>query len=175
MGVNCKVSCVVPIFYICGTLMNISVEMKWYTYSIVRIINDKTITDLKYKIVKHKHYRGKTQMAIYFGYSGKYQSGNFASSGTVCVAGAYTEIVIRGGPGVEVKVNFASAKGVSRYRPRGVWGHAPPGKFLKCLSQMVHYKSILKVIWEQKPHFCCSKILHSSVNLVYYLMVNPDI
>ena len=87
-------------------------------YLFYRIINDKTIKDLKYKIVKHKHYRGKTQMAISFGYSDKYQSGNFASSGTVCVAGAYTEIVIRGGPGVEVKVNFASAEGASSYRPR---------------------------------------------------------
>ena len=64
--------------------------------------------------------------------------------------GAYTEIVIRGGPGVEVEVNVVSAEGVSHYRPRGVWGHAPPGQFLKYLSQMVHYKSILKVIWEQK-------------------------
>ena len=27
---------------------------------------------------------------------------------------------------------------------------------------MVHYKSILKVIWEQKLDYCCSKILHSS-------------
>ena len=61
------------------------------------------------------------------------------------ISGAYTEIVLRGGPGVEVEVNL-----VSCYRPRGVWGHAPPGKFLKYLSQMVHYKSILKVIWEQK-------------------------
>ena len=58
--------------------------------------------------------------------------------------------MIRGGPGVEVQVNLTSAKGVSRYRPTGVWGHAPPRKFLKYLSQIVHYKSILKVIWEQK-------------------------
>ena len=83
----------------------------------------------------------------------------------------YTEIVIRGGPGVEVEVNLASTEGASRSRPRGVWGHGPPGKLLKYLSQMVHYKSILKVIWEQKLDYCCSKILHSSVNLVYYLMV----
>ena len=76
--------------------------------------------------------------------------------------------MIRGGPGVEVEVNLASGEGASRYRPRGV-------KFLKYLSQMVHYKSILKVIWEQKLDYCCSKILHSSVSLVYYLMVNPDI
>ena len=79
--------------------------------------------------------------------------------------------MIRGGPGVEVEVNLASAEGASRYRPRGVWGHASPGKFLKYLSQMVHYKSILKVIWEQKLDYCCSKILHSSVNLVYCLMM----
>ena len=78
------------------------------------------------------------------------------------IAGTYTEIVIRGGPGVEVEVNVVSAEGTSRYRPRGVWGHAPPGKFLKYLSQMVHYKSILKVIWEQKLDYFCSKILHSS-------------
>ena len=87
----------------------------------------------------------------------------------------YTEIVIRGGPGVEVEVNLASAEGASRCRPRGIWGHAPPGKFLKYLSQMVHYKCILKVIWEQKLDYSGSKILHSSVNLVYCLMMNPDI
>ena len=46
-------------------------------------------------------------------------------------AGAYIEIVIRGGPGVEVEVNLLNAKGVSRYRPRGVWGHALPGKFFE--------------------------------------------
>ena len=40
---------------------------------------------------------------------------------------------------------------------------------------MVYYKGILKVIWEQKLDYCCSKILHSSVNLVYCLMMNPDI
>ena len=34
---------------------------------------------------------------------------------------------------------------------------------------MVNDKSILKVIWEQKLDYCCSKILHSSVNLVYYI------
>ena len=35
-----------------------------------------------------------------------------------------------GGAGVEVEVgvNLVSAKGESHYRPRGVWGHAPPGK-----------------------------------------------
>ena len=76
--------------------------------------------------------------------------------------------MIRGGPGVEVEANLASAKGVSHYRSRGVWGHAPPGKFFKCLSQMVHYKSILKVIWGKKLAYCCSKILHSSVSLVYW-------
>ena len=54
----------------------------------------------------------------------------------------YTEIVIREGPGVEVEVNLVSAEGASCYRPRGVWEHAPPGKFLKYLSQMEHYKSI---------------------------------
>ena len=43
-----------------------------------------------------------------------------------------------------------NAEGASRYRPRGVWDHAPPGKFLKYISQMVHFKSTLKVIWEQK-------------------------
>ena len=48
-----------------------------------------------------------------------------------------------GGPDVEVEVNLVSAEGTSRYRPRGVWGHAPPGKFLKYLSQKVHYKRIL--------------------------------
>ena len=85
------------------------------------------------------------------------------------MSGAYTEIVIRGDPGVEVEVNLASARGASHYRPRGFWGHAPPGKFLKYLSQMAHYKSIRKVICEQKHYYCCSKILHSSVNLVYYL------
>ena len=37
-------------------------------------------------------------------------------------AGAHTEIVIRGGPGVEVEVNLASAKGASPYRPRGSRG-----------------------------------------------------
>ena len=78
---------------------------------------------------------------------------------------AYTEIVIRGGPGVEVEVNLASAEGASHYRPSGVWGHALPGKFLKYVSEMVHYKSILKVIWEQKLDCCCSTILHPSVNL----------
>ena len=64
----------------------------------------------------------------------------------VHITGAYTEIVIRGGPGVEVEVNLVSAEGASHYRPRGV----PQENFWKYLSQMVHYKSILKVIWEQK-------------------------
>ena len=60
-----------------------------------------------------------------------------------CVSGAYTEIVIRGGgPRVEVEVNLVSAEGASCYRPRGVWGHTPPGESLKYLSQMEHYKSI---------------------------------
>ena len=77
--------------------------------------------------------------------------------------------MIKGGPGVEVEVNLSSAEGVIRYKPRGVWWHAPPGKFLKYLSQMVHCKSILKVIWEQKLDYSCSKILHLSVNLVYYI------
>ena len=80
--------------------------------------------------------------------------------------GAYTEIVIEGGggggAGVEGEVTVGSAKGPSCYRPRGVWGHALPGKFLKYLSQTVHYKNILKVIWEQKLDYCCSKILRSS-------------
>ena len=47
------------------------------------------------------------------------------------IAGAYTEIVIRGGPGVEVEVNLVSAEVASRYRPRGVWGHAPPRKIFE--------------------------------------------
>ena len=74
----------------------------------------------------------------------------------------YTEIVIRGGPAVEVEVNVASAFSASRCRPRGVWGHAPPGKFLKISVTNGDYKGILKVIWEQKHDYCCSKILHSS-------------
>ena len=82
--------------------------------------------------------------------------------------------MIRGGPGVELEVNLASGEGASCYRPKGVWGHASPGKFLKYLSQMVHSKSILKVIWEQKLDFVALKSC-TSVNLVYYLMVNPDI
>ena len=44
--------------------------------------------------------------------------------GNVQVPGAYTEIVIRGCPGIDVEVNLASAKGASHYRHRGVWGHA---------------------------------------------------
>ena len=35
--------------------------------------------------------------------------------------GAHTEIVIRGGPGVEVEVNLASTEGASRYRCRGIF------------------------------------------------------
>ena len=80
-------------------------------------------------------------------------------------SGAYTEIVIRGGPGVEVEVNLVIAEGASCYRPMVVWGHGPPGKIFKYLSQMVHYKSILKVIWEQNIDYCCSKILHSCTHL----------
>ena len=45
------------------------------------------------------------------------------------VSGAYTEIVIRGGPGVEVEVNVVSAEGVSRYRPRGSGGMLPQENF----------------------------------------------
>ena len=45
--------------------------------------------------------------------------------------GAYTEIVIRGGPGVEVEVNLASAKGVSRYRPWGGLGACSPRKIFE--------------------------------------------
>ena len=88
--------------------------------------------------------------------------GDKVSMLTHTYSGAYTEIVIRGGPGVEVEVNVVSSEGVSHYRPRGSGGMVPQENFLKYLSQMVHYKSILKVIWEQKLDYCCSKILHSS-------------
>ena len=64
--------------------------------------------------------------------------------------GHIQKLWLGGGPGVEVEVNLVSAEGASCYRPRRVCRHAPPGKFLKYLSQTVHYKSILKVIWEQK-------------------------
>ena len=44
-------------------------------------------------------------------------------------SGAYTEIVISGGPGVEVEVNVVSAEGMSRYRPRGSGGMLPQENF----------------------------------------------
>ena len=57
--------------------------------------------------------------------------------------GAYTEIVIRGGPGVEVEVNLASAEGVSHYRPRGSEGMLPQENFWN----IYHKWCIIRAFW----------------------------
>ena len=88
-------------------------------------------------------------------------------------SGAYTEIVIRGGPGIEVEVNLASDEAQAVIDLGGSGGMLPEENFWN-----IYHKWCIIRWWFGNKNlldYCCSKILHSSVNLVYYLMVNPDI